>query len=205
MRYRNLVAIFLSLSLSLFRSSPAAAQIPDARPDLGTNAAMKYWQAFALLPTLDRDQEKLLQEWNKVPLDAAALKLIDGSRMSLVYLHRGAKLRRCNWSLDYEDGIGLPLTYCPRARVLSRLAALHARHEFEQGHRQAGWDDVIALFKLGRDVKMCPQLVGTMVGHAIESTAIEAASPYLLDLKSVIPRTATAVLDDLPVARRFSK
>ncbi len=161
---------------------------------------MKYWQAFALLPALDRDQEKLLQEWSKVPLDAAALKLIDGSRMSRVYLHRGARLRRCDWSLDDEDGIGLPLTYCPRARTLSRLAALHARREFEQGHWRAGWDDVIALLKLGRDVEMCPQLVGTMVGYAIETTAIDAAAPYLPDLKSVLPADATAALEGLPVA-----
>jgi hypothetical protein len=198
MRYRNLSAIFLSLSL--LSPSPAAAQAPDARPDLGANAAMKYWQAFALLPTLDKDQEKLLQEWSKVPLDAAALKLIEGSRMSLVYLHRGAKLRRCDWSLDYEDGIGLPLTYCPRARTLSRLAALHARREFEQGHGRAGWDDVIALLKLGRDVEMCPQLVGTIAGYAIETTAIEAAVPYLPELKSILPESALAALDALPVA-----
>lgn len=72
MLYRNLSAIFLFLSLSLLSHSPAAAQVPDARPDLGANAAMKYWQAFALLPTLDKDQEKLLQEWSKVSLDAAA-------------------------------------------------------------------------------------------------------------------------------------
>ena len=161
---------------------------------------MKYWQAFALLPTLDKDQEKLLQEWNKVPLDAAALKLIDRSQMSLVYLHRGAKLPRCDWSLDYEDGIGLPLTYCPRARILTRLAALHARREFEQGHWRAGWDDVTALLKLGRDVEMCPQLVGTLAGYAIETTAIEAAVRYLPELKSVLPESAAAALDALPVA-----
>ena len=125
---------------------------------------MKYWQAFALLPTLDKDQEKLLQEWNKVPLDAAALKLIDGSRMSLVYLHRGAKLPRCDWSLDYEDGIGLRLPYCPKSLTLARLAALHARHEFEQGHWKAGWEDVTALLKLGRHVEMGPQFVVTMGG-----------------------------------------
>ena len=43
---------------------------------------MKYLQACALLPTLDEDQAKLLQETNKIPLNAAALKLIDASRMS---------------------------------------------------------------------------------------------------------------------------
>ena len=66
MRRAILVALFLPLALLPPR--PAAAQAPDARPDLGANAALKYWQAFALLPTLDKDQEKLLEKWNKVPL-----------------------------------------------------------------------------------------------------------------------------------------
>ena len=99
---------------------------------------MKYWQAFALMPTLDKDQEKLLEQWSKVPLDAAALKLIEMSQGSLEYLHRGAKLLRCDWSLDYEDGSFLRLPYLPKARTLARLAALHARHEFEQGHWKGG-------------------------------------------------------------------
>src|SRR5947209_6298394 len=102
MRRWYLVALFLSPTL--FLPSPATARATADDPDHGANAAMKYWQAFALLPSLDKDQEKLLAEWNKVPLDAAALKLIDRSRESRVYLHRGAKLPRCDWGLDYEDG-----------------------------------------------------------------------------------------------------
>src|SRR5271165_6375313 len=128
MRYGKLVTLFLPLVLVLSPASPATAQAPDAKPDLGANAAGKYWQAFALLPNLDKDQEKLLEQWNKVPLDAAALKLIDVSRGSLEYLHRGAKLPRCDWSLDYQDGPFLRLPYLGKARNLARLAALNARH-----------------------------------------------------------------------------
>jgi hypothetical protein len=51
------------LSLTLFLPSRATAQAPEAKPDLGANAAMKYWTAFALLPTLDKDQETLLKKW----------------------------------------------------------------------------------------------------------------------------------------------
>src|SRR5262249_15986827 len=58
----------------------------------------------------------------------------------------------------------------------------------------------IALLKLGRDVEMCPQFVGTIAGYAIETTAIEAAAPYLPELKSVLLESATAALDALPVA-----
>ena len=30
-----------------------------------------------------------------------------------MYLHRGAKLPRCDWSLDYEDGVSLRLPHLP--------------------------------------------------------------------------------------------
>ncbi len=44
---------------------------------------MKYWQAFALMPTMAKDEEKLLEQSSKAPLDAAALKLIERSQGSL--------------------------------------------------------------------------------------------------------------------------
>src|SRR5262245_11210690 len=135
---RDLVAFFLSLTV--LAPFPATAQAADARPDLGANAAMKYWQAFAQLPALDKDEEKRLEQGNKAPLDATARKLIEKSRNSRVYLHRGAKLPRCDWSLHYEDGIFLVLPHAGKARALTRLTALHARHEFEQGHWKSGWE-----------------------------------------------------------------
>ena len=196
MRYWKLVILFLPLVLSL--PSPATAQAPDAKPDLGANAAGKYWQAFALLPSLDKDQEKLLDQWNKVPLDAVALKLIDASRGSLEYLHRGAKLPHCDWSLDYEDGLFLRLPYLPKARALTRVAALNARHEFENGHWKAGWEDVADLLKLARHIEMEPLFVQRWVGRAIEGVAIEAAAPYLPELKSVLPEVGSADRDALP-------
>jgi hypothetical protein len=196
MRHGNLAAIFLSLVA--FPASPATARAPDAPPELGANAALKYWQAIALMPVLDKDQEKLLEGWNKVPLDASAMKLIERSRGSLDFLHRGAKLPHCDWSLAYEDGLFLRLPYVPKVRNLAALAALHARHEFEQGHWQAGWEDVTALLTLGRHLEEEPLFVQRWVGRAIESVAIDAAAPYLPELKSVLPAAGTAVLDALP-------
>src|SRR5262245_46371651 len=107
-------AIFLGLVL--LPRSPATAQAP-AEP--GSNAALKYWQAFALLPALDKDEEKLLERWNKAPLDAAALKLIEKSGGSRDYLHRGAMVPRCDWGLGYEDGIFLRLPYLAKSMTLA--------------------------------------------------------------------------------------
>jgi hypothetical protein len=205
MQYGKLVKLFLPLVLVLSPASPATAQAPDTKPDLAANAAGKYWQAFALLPNLDKDQEKLLEQWTKVSLDAAALKLIDASRGSLEYLHRGAKLPHCDWSLDYQDGPFLRLPYLPKARNLARLAALNARHEFEEGHWKAGAEDVTDLLKLARHLETEPMMIVQLLGFMVETTAIEAAAPYLPQLKPILPEVVSAALDALPARPTFSQ
>jgi hypothetical protein len=186
------------LSLTLLAASPTTAQTPGGKSDLGANAALKYWRAFALLPTLDKEEQKLLNEWDKAPVDAAARKLIDRSRLSRLDLHRGAMLTRCDWSLDEQDGINMRIPHLTKARALARLVALHARQEFEQGHPKAGWQDVSDLLKLSRHVGIGPTLIERLVGYAIERMAIETAAPYLPGSKSVLPEAASEVLDKLP-------
>jgi hypothetical protein len=191
------------LPLSLLRTSPVAAQAPDARHDLGDNAALKYWKAFALMPALDKDQEKILAEWNKVPLDAAALKILAGSEKSLLYLHRGAKLRRCDWSPDYDDGMELLLPHLSKARDLARLAALHARHEFEQARRESGVEDAISMLALARHVGSEPPfMICLMVRYAIESITIDLLASSLPEIKDLSPEILSAY-EALPAGASF--
>ena len=50
--------------------------------------------------------------------------------------------------------------------TLARLAALHARHEFEQGHWEAGWDDVDRPAETGpRTWRWAPNLSAALVGY----------------------------------------
>jgi hypothetical protein len=186
------------LPLALLAGGRAWADADEAKSELGANAAMKYWQAFALLPALNKDQEKLVQDWKTVPIDAAALKLIDESQGSREYLLRGAKLQHCDWSLDYDDGIFLRLPYLPKSLLLARLTALHARYEFSQGHWASGWEDVSAIQKLASDVAREPIMIEQLVGYAITTAAIDAAAPYLPDLKSALPPNAAAALAVMP-------
>jgi hypothetical protein len=173
------------------------ARTPVHSADLPANAAVQYWTAFGLMPSLDKDQEKVLHEWDKVPLDAAAVKLIDQSKNSLKYLHRGAKIEPCDWGLNYEDGIGLLLPHAGKARTLAQLAALRARHEFETGDTKAGLADVAAMFRLARHVENEPIMILQLVGYAIEGLAVHAAAPYLPAAKADLA-DLTAVLDRLP-------
>jgi hypothetical protein len=193
MRHGILATFFLSAAL--LPPTPAAAQAPGAGPDNGANAALNYWQAFAFLPALDKGQEKLLEGWNKVPLDAAARELIGKYRMSRAYLHRGAKSPRCDWGEAYEDGIRMLLPHLPKSVTLARLAALNARHEFAQGQWAAGAEDVAALLGLARHLEMDRIMIANLVGPRIEAMAIEAAAPYLPELRSALPAATSAVLD----------
>src|SRR5438128_3740857 len=111
---RLLVAGSLTLAL-LGNLAPAA----EGKPDLSANAALEYWNGFAALPLLDEQQEKIVTEWNTVPLDDTAVKVIDTSRVSLLALHRGAQVQGYNWGLHYEDGVEMIMPHLPKSRRMT--------------------------------------------------------------------------------------
>ena len=74
-----------------------------------SNAALDYWQAFVLTPKWDGEQEKILSQWDTVPVDAAVQKMVESGNMPLKYLRRGSSMAQCDWGLDYNEGINLLL------------------------------------------------------------------------------------------------
>jgi hypothetical protein len=206
MRSWNLAALSMALALAPPGASPAAAEAPTpvAEHDPAANAVLKYWQAFALMPSLDKDQEKLLADWNKVPLDGAALGLIAASEESRLYLLRGAKSRNCDWGLNYEDGMGLLLPHLAKARDLARLAALHARYEIEQGRVEAGAEDATAILALARHVGSDPIMISILVRYMIEATAIDLVASYLPELQALAPGIVSAY-ETLPAGATFQR
>src|SRR5262245_9190096 len=147
----------------------AAAQDPTQRSPLAENAALQYWQAFAQMQSLDKDQQKLLEEWNTVSVDdPAVVNLLTANQSSLLYMRRAAQLKTCDWGLDYGDGVGLLLAHLNKARDLARLAALHGRRELERGSRDAATGDAQAIMTLGRHVGRDPIMIAVLVRYLIE-------------------------------------
>ena len=98
--------------------SISIAQTADTPSNPAGNAALQYWQAFAQMPALDEDQEKLLDQWRTVSLqDAAVEKIVADSRKSILYLRRGAHCGHCDWGLDYNDGISMLLPHLAKSRA----------------------------------------------------------------------------------------
>jgi hypothetical protein len=209
----GLIALAAVVLLPVNSGTHAQVQAPEAKSDLAANAALQYWQAFAQLPTLDKEQEKILGEWNTVSTkDPAVEKLVQASHASRMFLLRAAKLPRCDWGLEYSDGISLLLPHLAKARDLARHAALYARWEFERGNRQPLKETATGIVTLGRHVGRDPILISILVRYLIEDTAIDLMAPYVPQIQApyekvvaafkALPAAAT-VQQTLPIEKKF--
>ena len=155
---------------------------------------MKYWQAFAQLPPRDEAQQQRLRG---VADDAARRRRPQArqptSDKSFLYLRRGAALPRCDWSLDYEDGVGLLLPHLDKARTLTLLACLRARIALADGHPADGVDDLLAALTLGRHVAD-PIMICLLVDYSVEQTP---ATRSACCCRSSTPTTLKRVADRL--------
>jgi hypothetical protein len=193
------VVISLLLVGGAIWMAPLAAQPRAGTADLAANAALKYWQAFAHLPPRNDEQQRRIGDWRATPLDAQARRLVEDSQNSFLYLRRGAALSRCDWSLNYEDGIGLLLPHLDRSRTLTLLACLRARLALADGHPADALDDVLAIFALGRHVAD-PIMVCLLVDYSLEQNAIDAVAIMLPKLDAAALRRVAERLDALPTA-----
>ncbi|HEX4588448.1 MAG TPA: hypothetical protein VH120_00855, partial [Gemmataceae bacterium] len=176
---------------------PAAGATAARQPAQPTVAALKYWQAFAQLPPRDDAQQKRLADWRTTPLDQAARRLATDGEKSMQYLRRGAAISRCDWSLDYEDGVSLLLPHLDKARTLTLLTCLRARIARADGHPEQEVENLLAAMTLGRHVAD-PIMVSQLVGQSIESHAGEAIALLLPDLQPASVKKVAERLDMLP-------
>jgi hypothetical protein len=189
-------AVSLALTIFVLHAGSASA---DAPGDLGANAALKYWQAFAQLPKFTESQEhKLRQEYLTMPLDAHAREIVTGADYALRMMHRAAALPHCDWGLGYEDGIELLLPHAQAARTLSNLAFLRARIRFESGDNAGAIDDIVDAMALGRHVSMDGTLITVLQNYAIESRAGETLALRLPKLSAPEIKSVKARLGTLP-------
>jgi hypothetical protein len=176
------------------------AQAPDGKADLANNAALQYWMAFSQLPPLDKDHERVLSELFTISVDDPAVgKLLAASHSSLMFLHRGAALPRCDWGLDYNDGISMLMPHLAKSRDLARLAALDARRAFENGNPKAARRDLTSIMVLARHASRDPVMIGVLVRLLLENLVVDTVAPYVSDIKASHSQ-AVAMFESLPPA-----
>src|SRR5215212_3445743 len=183
----------------------AKTQMRPELPPVSDNAALQYWQAFAMLPALDTSREKLLENWSEAPpLNDASRKLLDQSHASLMFLRRAAKFQKCDWGVDYRDGISMFLPHLAKSRVLARIAALDARQAFEAHQGDRAREDAFGMLALARQVGSDHTMVSMLVGYSIEGMIVDAVAPYLPEV-SASYADAVAAFKTLPPSPRLDE
>ena len=189
-------ALCLAMTILVLPLGYASA---DAPPDLGANAALKYWQAFAQLPKFtDAEEHKLNAESLTMPLDAHAREIVTKADYALRMMHRAAALPHCDWGIGYEDGIDILLPHAQAARTLSTLACLRARIRFEDGHNAEAIEDIVDAMTLGRHVSLDGSLITVLVNYAIEHRTSETLALYLPKLNAEMIKSLKTRLGALP-------
>jgi hypothetical protein len=194
-----------SLSLMTLLLLPLGYVCADTPPDLGANAALKYWQAFATLPRFsDAEAEKLKAEYLTMPLDAHAREILSRAQYALLMMHHGAAVPRCAWGVGYEEGIHVELPHGPAARVLATLACLRARFRFESNQPAEALNDIMDVMTLGRHVSLSGTNIMALVGIAVEYVATETLARYLPKLDPAAIKEVKTRLGALPAGMSLS-
>jgi hypothetical protein len=172
----------------------------DVSTDLGANAALKYWQAFATMPRFtDAEQSRLMAEHLTMPLDDKARESVGKAEYALRMMQHAARLPRCDWGIGWEeDGIEVLLPQMTAARVLSSLACLRARIRFADGRGAEAIDDIVAARTMGRQVSRDGSLIGVLVGYSIDARTQDALALYLPELGRGPIKDLKTRLDALP-------
>lgn len=176
-----------------------ATPMPAAQTDAAQgNAALSYWQAFAVMPELTDEQDEMLKNGNQVSLDDSVAELVAKCENALELLHRGARMPQCTWGTVLEDGPAVLLPHLSKARQLGRVAGLRARYRFHNDDQQGAVEDVVATLVLARRTGGEALLISVLVQFAIEEIAVQAIAPQLLDLSEAQLSQFAAQLSTLP-------
>jgi hypothetical protein len=192
----------LGLAMMVLTISSETA-LADAPNDLGANAALKYMQAFGTLPRLAENEEgPLWTECLSRPLDESARKLVASSEYALGMMKRGAAQQRCDWGVDYEDGVYTRVPHLHTVRPLAGMGCLRARLRFEEGQGALAVDDVVAVTTLARHLSQGGDLGTVLSGYDIERKSIMLTAQYLPRLDPNSIKDLKARLDALPAGGR---
>ena len=196
---RTLILAASLVGPTLLGGALAPARAADAKPDLGANAALQYWQAFSTMHAFDlKENQKYIDKWDTIPLDDDTKQIIANSRIRLQFLHRGAAIKNCDWGLTKEDGILMILPHLAQARNLARLAYLRARLEFEQGKAEAAVDDIADAFALGRHATTDGSAIAALVALSIDVMGQDLLAAHLKELDAATLKHLAARLEALP-------
>jgi hypothetical protein len=189
MRSAVCAAIILALVCSV--GSALAQESKPAPCDLGQNAALVYWRAFALFPEMTKDEEQFVSPDPHLPRVDMTPAQQEGlaQRWEPVFdlLRQAEKIPACDWGVNYQrEG---PLAWVPhlaKARAVARAAAFYANYLWGIGQRKEAAKALRTTVILARRIGNGGNdtLLEALVQIAMEARVNQAAGRLLTDRES---------------------
>jgi hypothetical protein len=174
-----------------------AVELTASIAQLEANAAPIYWQAFAAMPKMSKEETALLAMKPGDPLDkAAAEKLVAKLENSLALLNAAAAISKCDWEVNLAEGPSLQLPYVSKAVELAKAARLRARLRLLEGYPGAAVSDLVASQRLARAAGQPGLFINLLVQISIERAAIQTVAAHFGKFdKAALQQLAAATAD----------
>ncbi|MGD2174621.1 MAG: hypothetical protein PVJ27_04390, partial [Candidatus Brocadiaceae bacterium] len=178
---RKPACIVLAMAVAL-AALPAGAQAAQGG-GAAENAALDYWRAFALMPSLSQQQEEIMLDRGPLEEEPEGTdKLLREFAPALHLMHRASRAPRCDWGVDYvEEGTGALLPHLGKARKLARGAVFRARARWARGEPEEAVEDLVAAVRTARHVGANGRetLISLLVQVAMEEMTLRTAARHL--------------------------
>ncbi len=143
------------------------------------NAALEYWQAFALMPSLSEENSQLLQTKHDVPLDLKRSKdLLAKYELSLSILEHAGHIPGCDWGIINDINVSLVIPSLPKMFEAARVLLLRARYRLETGDSLGGVQDIVTCLRLGSRGTP-PIVINCLIQDNIDGLAVDLCSRNL--------------------------
>ena len=156
----------------------------DAQAPAVTNAALRYWMAFALMKDPPTDQATM-ELFDRVAAGTSAWdesrlgKFVDDNREALQIMRRATTLSSCDWGLEYELGPNTPIAHLARARVLGRLNGADAARLAARGQTADAVDVWLAGIRFSQHVAKGGTLISLLSAKLSLTPALKSLARVL--------------------------
>lgn len=176
---------------------PVAPQVGEA--ETSANAALVYWQAFAMFPQLSEKQEEMVGDFATVDLQADQAEIADilsAARTTFLLADKLPPAAECDWGI-VNMGPSTLLPHLSKARQLARLMLLRARYQAAYEEPDQAVDDLLFTARLARHVNQ-GVLIDLLVGIALEKQVIAVSEGLQAKLMPAQVAALKHGLENLP-------
>lgn len=175
-----LVLLLVSGLVAIHWYQPKVSLTTFPPPTPVSGAAVFYNQAFAAMPKLSEEDEKIVYNKPDQPWDASkATQLLERFDPSLKLIEQGAMEHECEWGLDLNLAPEILCSQTNGLKLVQVLCNVRAHLHLEQGNVQAAVDDLLLSFRFGRQLETPELIINHLIRINTNRVSINFAAVHL--------------------------